>query len=114
MRGFVAAFDLDSGKELWRTFMVPPPATQGSETWPKGDQWEDRRRALWVTGNYDPKPTSRLGTGNGGPWMGDQVRATTSTSHRPGLDVATGQIKGHFQYNRTIVGLGRSVTADCS
>src|SRR5262245_60963329 len=39
VRGFVAAFDPDNGKEFWRTYTVPAPGEPGSETWPKGDQW---------------------------------------------------------------------------
>ena len=101
VRGFVAAFDPDNGKEFWRTYTVPAPGEPGSETWPKGDQWKTGGAPVWVTGNYDPETNLAFwGTGNGGPWMGDQ---------RPGdnlyvastlaIDVATGQIKGHFQYN---------------
>lgn len=101
IRGFVAAFDPDTGKELWRTYTIPAPGEPGSETWPKGDQWKTGGGSVWVTGNYDPTTNiAYWGTGNGGPWMGDQ---------RPGdnlyvcstlaLDVATGAIKGHFQYN---------------
>ena len=40
IRGFVAAFDPETGKELWRTYTVPAPGEPGSETWPKGDQWK--------------------------------------------------------------------------
>ncbi len=40
IRGFIAAFSADSGKELWRTFTIPAPGEPGSETWPKGDQWQ--------------------------------------------------------------------------
>ena len=101
VRGFVAAFDPDSGKELWRTYTIPAPGDPGSETWPKGDQWKTGGGPVWVTGNYDPDTNlAYWGTGNGGPWMGDT---------RPGddlyvastlaIDVATGAIKGHFQYN---------------
>jgi alcohol dehydrogenase (cytochrome c) len=102
IRGFVAAFDLENGKELWRTYTIPAPGEPGSETWPKGgDQWKTGGAPVWVTGNYDAETNlAYWGTGNGGPWMGDQ---------RPGdnlyvastiaLDVATGAIKGHFQYN---------------
>jgi len=39
VRGFVAAYDADSGKELWRTFTIPAPGEPGSETWPKGEEW---------------------------------------------------------------------------
>src|SRR5215475_1366758 len=54
IRGFVAAFDLDTGKEQWRTYTVPAPGEPGSETWPKGDQWKTGGAPVWVTGNYDP------------------------------------------------------------
>jgi alcohol dehydrogenase (cytochrome c) len=101
VRGFVAAYDVETGKEAWRAFTVPAPGEPGSETWPKGDQWKTGGGSVWVTGNYDHETNLAFwGTGNGGPWMGDQ---------RPGdnlyvastiaIDVATGRIKGHFQYN---------------
>ena len=100
VRGFVAAYDPDTGKELWRTYTVPAPGEPGSETWPKGDQWKNGGAPVWVTGNYDPQTNiAYWGTGNGGPWMGDQrpgdnLYATSVVA----LDVATGKIKGHFQY----------------
>jgi len=100
IRGFVAALDLDTGKELWRTYTIPAPGEPGSETW-SGDQWKRGGAPIWVTGNYDPDTNiAYWGTGNGGPWIGDQ---------RPGdnlhvtsviaIDVGTGAIKGHFQYH---------------
>jgi len=102
IRGFVAAFDPDTGKEQWRTYTIPAPGEPGSETWPKGgNQWKTGGGPVWVTGNYDPATNlAYWGVGNGGPWIGDK---------RPGdnlyvastiaLDVSTGAIKGYFQYN---------------
>ena len=101
VRGFVAAYDPDNGRELWRTYTVPAPGEPGSETWPKGDQWKNGGAPVWVTGNYDPQTNiAYWGTGNGGPWMGDQrpgdnLYATSTVA----IDVATGRIKGHFQYH---------------
>ena len=102
IRGFVAAFDLDSGKELWRTYTVPAPGERGSETWPNGDQWKTGGAPVWVTGNYDPETNlAFFGTGNGGPTIGDNRPGdnlyTTSTI---AFDVATGAIKGYFQYHQ--------------
>jgi alcohol dehydrogenase (cytochrome c) len=101
IRGFVAALDLDTGKELWRSFTVPAPGEPGSETWPKGDQWKTGGASIWVTANYDPETNlAYWGTGNGGPWMGDQRPGDNLyTSSTVAIDVATGQIKGHFQYH---------------
>ena len=102
IRGFIAAFDLASGKELWRTFTVPAPGEPGSETWPAGgDQWKTGGGSIWVTGNYDPATNlAYWGVGNGGPWMGDKRPGDNLyTASTIALDVATGAIKGHFQYN---------------
>src|SRR5207253_6558234 len=74
IRGFVAAFDPDTGKELWRVYTVPAPGEPGSETWPEGgDQWKTGGGSVWVTGNYDAATNiAYWGAGNGGPWMGDK------------------------------------------
>ena len=50
----VAAYDAQSGKEVWKTYMVPAPGEPGSETWPKGDEWKTGGGSVWVTANYDP------------------------------------------------------------
>ena len=100
VRGFVVAYDPETGAQVWKTYTVPAPGEPGSETWPKGDQWKTGGASIWVTGNYDPDTNLTFwGTGNGGPWMGDQRPGdnlyTTSTV---AIDAATGRIKGHHQY----------------
>ena len=101
IRGFVAAYDVETGKEAWKTYTVPAPGEPGSETWPKGDEWKTGGGSVWVTGNYDPETNlSFWGTGNGGPWMGDQRPGDNLyTSSTIAIDVATGKIRGHFQYH---------------
>ena len=101
IRGFVAAFDVETGKELWRTFTVPAPGEPGSETWPKGDQWKTGGASVWVTGNYDPETNlAYFGTGNGGPTIGDNRPGDNLyTASTIALDVATGAIKGYHQYH---------------
>jgi alcohol dehydrogenase (cytochrome c) len=102
VRGFVAAYDADTGKEVWRTYTVPEPGQAGSETWPKGDQWKTGGGSIWVPGTYDAETNiAYWGTGNGGPWMGDQRPGDNLyTSSVLALDVKTGAIKGHFQYHQ--------------
>jgi alcohol dehydrogenase (cytochrome c) len=101
VRGFVAAYNADTGEQVWKTYMVPAPGEPGSETWPKGDQWKTGGASVWVTGTYDPETNLAFwGTGNGGPWMGDQRPGDNLyISSTVALDVTTGSIKGHFQYD---------------
>ena len=100
IRGFVAAYDPETGKEVWRTFTVPAPGEPGSETWPKGDQWKNGGGPLWVSPNYDPETNVLfVGVGNGGPWVSDQRPGDNLyTASTMAVDAATGKIKGHFQY----------------
>jgi alcohol dehydrogenase (cytochrome c) len=101
VRGFVAAYDIETGKEVWKLYAVPAPGEPGSETWPKGDQWKTGGASIWVTGNYDPETNLTFwGTGNGGPWIGDQRPGDNLyTASTIAIDVATGKIKGYFQYH---------------
>ena len=43
IRGFIAAFDAKTGKEVWRFNTIPGPGEAGHETW-AGDSWKTRRR----------------------------------------------------------------------
>jgi alcohol dehydrogenase (cytochrome c) len=102
VRGFVAAYDVETGKQVWRTFTVPAPGEPGSETWPAGgEQWKTGGGSVWVTGNYDQETNlAYFGTGNGGPWMGDQRPGDNLyTASTIAIDVATGAIRGHHQYS---------------
>ena len=101
IRGFVAAFDAVSGKELWKTYTIPAPGEPGHETWPKGDEWKSGGAPVWITGNYDPATNLAFwGTGNGAPWMGDQRPGDNLyTASTLAIDVATGAIKGYYQYH---------------
>jgi alcohol dehydrogenase (cytochrome c) len=99
-RGFVAAYDPDTGKEVWRCFTIPAPGDPGSETWPPGDQWKTGGGATWVTGNYDPETNLLFwGVGNGNPWVASEREGDNLyTASTIAIDAATGTIKGHFQY----------------
>ena len=100
VRGFIQAFDASSGETLWKTFTVPGPGEAGHDTWP-GETWKKGGVPVWITGSYDPETKlSYWGTGNAGPWLGDQragdnLYATSVVA----LDVADGKIRAHHQYH---------------
>jgi alcohol dehydrogenase (cytochrome c) len=99
IRGFITALDIETGSQLWKTYTIPAPGEPGSETW-SGDQWKTGGGATWVTGNYDPESNLVFwGVGNGYPWVGYQRPGDNLyTASTIAVDVATGKIKGHFQY----------------
>jgi alcohol dehydrogenase (cytochrome c) len=102
VRGFVAAMDAETGKQLWKTYTVPAPGEPGSETWPAGgDHYKRGGGSIWVTGTYDPETNLTFwGTGNAAPWFGDQRPGDNLyTSSVIALDATTGAIKGHHQYH---------------
>jgi alcohol dehydrogenase (cytochrome c) len=99
-RGFIAAFDVETGKEVWKVYTVPAPGEPGSETWPNGDEWKKGGGPVWVTGNYDSEThLAYWGVGNGGPRLGDQRPGDNLyTSSTIAVDVPTGRIAGFHQY----------------
>ncbi len=100
IRGFVVALDAETGREVWRRYTIPAPGEPGSESWP-GDTWQRGGVPVWVTGHYDPElGLAYFGTGNGGPWMGDQRDGDNLYSSSVlAIDVETGALRGHHQYH---------------
>ena len=101
VRGYVVAYDADTGKELWRTFTIPGAGEPGNDTW-KGDDWKTGGGSAWMTGNYDPDTkTVYWGTGNAAPWPGDTHPGDNLyTSSVLALDPDSGKMKTYFQYHQ--------------
>src|SRR6266545_1250664 len=100
IRGFVRAFDAETGAPAWQTYTIPGPGEPGNDTW-TGDAWKRGGGSVWLTGTYDPELNlTYWGTGNGGPWIGDKRPGDNLyTSSTVAIDMATGKIKGHHQYD---------------
>ena len=99
-RDFVDAYDIETGKRVWRFWTVPAPDEPGGDTW-KGDSWKQGGGSTWVTGTYDPELNlTYWGTGNPGPDMDGDVRPGDNlyTCSVVALDVDTGKLKWHFQF----------------
>src|SRR5881397_2182062 len=98
-RGFIEAFDAETGKSRWRWYSIPAAGEPGSETWP-ADTWKIGGCAVWHAGTYDPI-TNLLyfGTGNPAPWIADMRKGDNLyTMSAVALDLDTGTLKWHFQY----------------
>jgi len=100
VRGFVAAYDAETGAPAWKTYTIPGPGDPGGNTWPS-DTWKRGGGATWMTGTYDPDTKLVFwGVGNASPWFGDQRPGDNLyTASTIALDPNTGAIKGHFQYH---------------
>ena len=100
IRGFVAAFNAETGALVWRRWTVPRKGEPGIETW-QGREPIRGGGSTWLTGSFDPaSDTLYWATGN--PWPGGDDR------DRPGdnlytncvlaLDARTGELKWHYQF----------------
>ncbi len=100
IRGFIDAYDAETGARAWRFYTVPAPGEAGSETW-AGDAWERGGASVWTTGTYDPEQNLVFfGTGNPSPDYhsasreGDNLYATSLVA----LDADTGALRWHYQF----------------
>jgi alcohol dehydrogenase (cytochrome c) len=101
VRGFIAAWDVDTGREVWRFNTVAGPGEPGGDTW-SGDSWRRGGAPIWVTGSYDPELNlTYWGTGNPGPdWdgagrLGDNLYSCSVIA----LDPDTGTLRWHYQFS---------------
>jgi alcohol dehydrogenase (cytochrome c) len=101
VRGFLDAYDAETGKRLWRFHTVPAPGEPGGDTWGPGDAWRRGGGSTWVTGSYDPELNLLYwGTGNPAPDMNGDSRPGDNlfTCSVVALDADTGQYRWHFQF----------------
>jgi quinohemoprotein ethanol dehydrogenase len=112
VRGYVTAYDAETGKQLWRFYAVPGnPAVDKDETtriaaktW-SGEWWKFGGGGTpWNAMTYDAEAdTILIGTGNGDPWnhrirsqgKGDNLFLCSVIA----LNATTGAYKWHYQYN---------------
>ncbi|MDR2216047.1 MAG: PQQ-dependent dehydrogenase, methanol/ethanol family [Nevskiaceae bacterium] len=110
-RGYLSAWDAETGQKLWHWWAVPGNPADGFEqpelewaakTW-NGEWWKTGGGATpWDGIVYDPETGLVIfGTGNGAPWPAE-VRSPGGgdnlfTSSIVALDAKTGQYRWHYQ-----------------
>ncbi len=111
VRGYVTAYDLESGEQAWRFYTVPGNPADGFEddtqkmaadTW-TGEWWSHGGGGTaWDSMAYDPDLNLvYIGTGNGSPWVreirspggGDNLFLSSIVA----LDADTGEYQWHYQ-----------------
>ena len=111
VRGFLAAYDPETGQRLWRFWTIPLPGEPLAETW-QGSVLPHGCGTTWLTGSYDADldllywPTGNpCPDMNGDERLGDNLYSNSMLALRPD----TGALAWHFQYTparRTRLGLG--------
>jgi quinohemoprotein ethanol dehydrogenase len=111
VRGYVSAYDAETGKLAWRFYTVPgdpskpqesPALEVARKTW-KGEWWKfGGGGTVWDSLAYDPElDLLYVGTGNGSPWNqevrspggGDNLYLSSILALRPD----TGELVWHYQ-----------------
>ena len=112
VRGYVTAYDTETGEQVWRFFTVPgdpslgfedPAMEMAAKTWKGTNWWEfGGGGTVWNSIVYDPDFNNvYLGVGNGSPWTreirspggGDNLFLASIVA----VDADTGKYKWHYQ-----------------
>jgi alcohol dehydrogenase (cytochrome c) len=100
IRGFLAAYDAETGRQQWKFNTIPGPGEFGHDTW-KNDAWRTGGGATWVTGSYDPSlDLLYWGVGNPTPGMLGEVRPGDNlfTDSMIALHASSGKLAWYFQF----------------
>ena len=102
VRGFIDAYDAETGARKWRFYTVPGPGEPGHDTW-EGDSWKTGGAPAWNTGTYDPAtnqifwPTGNPAPSNRGAGRaGDNLYSNSLVA----LNADTGKLNWYFQFTR--------------
>jgi alcohol dehydrogenase (cytochrome c) len=111
IRGFIAAYNVETGEEAWRFYTIPAPLEPGFETWEPcpesstsfcdAEAWKHGGGSVWITGSYDPKRNlTYWGVGNVGPDYNGEQRPGDNlyTDSVVALDADTGKLRWHYQF----------------
>lgn len=100
VRGFVAAFDAETGKQAWRFWTIPAPGEFGSSSWP-GQMYLRGGATTWMPGTFDPELNLVFWTTSnpapdfdGGPRPGDDLYTDCVLALNPD----TGKLVWYFQF----------------
>jgi alcohol dehydrogenase (cytochrome c) len=100
IRGFIAAFDPTTGREVWRFHTVPGEGEPGVQTW-AGESWRTGGAGVWNTGAYDGDLNLTFwGTGNPYPVANGDLRSGDNlySDSVIALDADTGKLKWFYQF----------------
>jgi len=98
-RNFVAAFDANTGKEIWKFYTIPDPSQPGGDTW-SGDSWKTGGGSMWNTPAIDPaRGLAIFAVGNPNPdnYGPSRLGANAYTDSIVAVHIDTGKIAWWYQ-----------------
>ncbi|MBL8174651.1 MAG: PQQ-dependent dehydrogenase, methanol/ethanol family [Bryobacterales bacterium] len=98
-RGYVTAYDVNTGRLAWRFWTIPGPGEPGHETW-AGDSWKYGGGSSWMTGSYDAELDLvywSIGNPAADFYGGSRKGANLYTDSVVALDAGTGKLKWYNQ-----------------
>jgi len=102
VRGFIDAYDADTGARKWRFYTVPAPGEPGHDSW-SGDSWKVGGTPAWNTGTYDPATNQIFWpTGNPSPSNRGDARAGDNlySNSLLAFDADSGKLNWYFQFTK--------------
>ena len=102
IRGFIDAYDAETGERKWRFYTVPGPGEPGHETW-ESESWKIGGAPAWITGTFDSATnTTFWTTGNPSPSNRGEGRAGDNlySNSLLALDPDTGKLKWYYQFSK--------------
>jgi alcohol dehydrogenase (cytochrome c) len=100
-RGFISAYDKDTGKLIWKHYTIPAAGDPGFSSWKVKGIAARGGVPTWLPGTYDAKlDTVYWGTGNPNPdWDANLLKGTLLyASSTIALSPETGKMKWFYQY----------------
>ncbi len=100
-KGFIDAYDPETGERDWRFYTIPSPDEPGGDTWPFTGVRERGGGGTWMTGSFDPELNLIYwGTGNPNPdyYGDDRLGDNLYTASIVALNADTGIIEWHYQF----------------
>lgn len=100
-KGFIDAYDPETGERDWRFYTIPSPDEPGGDTWPFTGVRERGGGGTWMTGSFDPELNLLYwGTGNPNPdyYGDDRLGDNLYTASIVALNADTGIIEWHYQF----------------
>ena len=115
IRGFLAAYDAQTGELRWRFHAIPGPGEFGHDTWENG-AWKTGGGPTWITGSFDPELNLVYwGVGNPAPVYDREARPGDNlfTNSVVALEATTGKLAWHFQFTRATSTTGTRTRRPC-